>query len=62
MKQVTHLLRRVWHSEQLTPNYEGRVNTNQQDRSSMADLVRILQAHDQARSELPSGSSRRDVG
>jgi hypothetical protein len=55
MRQVTHLLRRVWHGEQPAPNYEGRVNANQQDRSSMADLVRILQALDQARSELPSG-------
>jgi hypothetical protein len=46
MESILHLLRRVWLSEEAE---DARLPTSsdEQDRSSLADFVRILQAQDQ---------------
>jgi hypothetical protein len=47
MKNIADLLRRVWQSSQPASNAQVAVMAENRDRSSMADLVRILQAYDQ---------------
>jgi hypothetical protein len=62
MRQVSHLLRRVWRAEQSASNFENQVEAGEQDRSSMADFVRILQAaQDQVTSRSPSVDPGRDL-
>jgi hypothetical protein len=49
MKLIAELLWRVWPSSQPASNTQTPNVADDRDRSSMADFVRILQAHDQAR-------------
>jgi hypothetical protein len=46
MKQIADLLLRVWQRRQRASNTPVAVMTENRDRSSMADFVRILQAYD----------------
>ncbi len=47
MEQIADLLRWVWQRSQSASNTPVAVMTENRDRSSMADFVRILQAYDQ---------------
>jgi len=47
MQQIADLLRCVWQRSQPASNTPIAVMTENRDRSSMADFVRILQAYDQ---------------
>jgi hypothetical protein len=47
MKHIADLLLRVWQRSQPASNTPVAVMTENRDRSSMADFVRILQAYDQ---------------
>jgi hypothetical protein len=47
MKNIADLLLRVWQGSQPGSNTQVAVIAENRDRSSMADFVRILQAHDQ---------------
>ena len=47
MEQIADLLRCVWQRSQPASNTPVAVMTENLDRSSMADFVRILQAYDQ---------------
>ena len=47
MEQIADLLRWVWQRSQPASNTPVAVMTENLDRSSMADFVRILQAYDQ---------------
>jgi hypothetical protein len=49
MKTITDLLLRVWLRSQPGLDTQVKVMTESQDRSSMADFVRILQSCDQER-------------
>ena len=46
MEQIADLLRRVWQRSQPASNTKAAVMAENRDRSSLADFVRILQAHD----------------
>jgi len=46
MQQIADLLRCVWQRSQPASNTPIAVMTENRDRSSMADFVRILQAYD----------------
>jgi hypothetical protein len=46
MKHIADLLLRVWQRSQPASNTPVAVMTENRDRSSMADFVRILQAYD----------------
>jgi hypothetical protein len=48
MRNITDLLLRVWQRSQPASNPQVAVMDDSEDRSSMADFVRILQAYDQA--------------
>ena len=50
MKNIADLLRRVWQRSEPASNTQATVMSENRDRSSMADFVRILQAYDQGRS------------
>jgi hypothetical protein len=52
MKQIADLFRRVWQRDQPASNIRISAQADKPDRSSMADFVRILQAHDQ---DVPAG-------
>jgi len=47
MKNIADLLLRVWQRNRLASDTQVAVTAENQDRSSMADFVRILQAYDQ---------------
>jgi hypothetical protein len=47
MKQIADLVRRLWQSPE--SNFQMPITADNRDRSSMADLVRILQAYDRDR-------------
>jgi hypothetical protein len=47
MKNIADLLMRVWQRSQPASNTQVAVMAESRDRSSMADLVRILRAYDQ---------------
>jgi hypothetical protein len=47
VKQIADLLRRVWQRGQPASNAQAPMMPDNRDRSSMADLVRILEAQDQ---------------
>ena len=47
MKNIADLLRRVWQRSQPGSNTQVAIMTENRDRSSMADFVRILRAFDQ---------------
>jgi hypothetical protein len=49
MKNIAHLLLRVWQRSQPASDTQAAVMTENRDQSSMADFVRILQACDQDR-------------
>ena len=49
MKNIADVLLRVWQRSQPGSNTLVAVMTENRDRSSMADFVRILQAYDQER-------------
>ena len=49
MKNIVDLLFRVWQRSQPAPDAQVAVMAENQDRSSMADFVRLLQAYDQDR-------------
>ena len=49
MKSIADLLLRVWQRSQHASNIQVTAMAENQDRSSMADFVRILQAYDQDR-------------
>jgi hypothetical protein len=51
MKQVADLLRRVWQANQPASDTQAPVTTDERDRSSMADFVRILQTYDRDRTD-----------
>jgi hypothetical protein len=51
MKQVADLLRRVWQANQPASDTQAPVMTDEGDRSSMADFVRILQTYDRDRTD-----------
>jgi hypothetical protein len=46
MKSIADLLTRLWQGSQLASNTQVAATAENQDRSSMADFVRILQAYD----------------
>jgi len=46
MKIIADLLMRFWQGSQPAPNTRVAARVQKQDRSSMADFVRILQAYD----------------
>ncbi|UPK29299.1 hypothetical protein [Bradyrhizobium sp. 195] len=48
MRNIADLLTRFWQGRQPASNAQVEVMTENRDRSSMADFVRILQAYDQA--------------
>jgi hypothetical protein len=54
MKTITDLLRRVLQGSQPGPNTQTPIMADHRDRSSMADFVRILQAHDRQQSDRNS--------
>lgn len=47
MRNIADLLVRFWHGSQPASNPEVAAMAENQDRSSMADLVRILRFYDQ---------------
>jgi hypothetical protein len=47
MKDIADLLMRFWQGSQPASDTQVAVMAKTQDRSSMADFVRILQAYDQ---------------
>jgi hypothetical protein len=47
MKDIADLLMRFWQGSQPASNTQVAAIAENQDRSSMADFVRILQAYDQ---------------
>jgi hypothetical protein len=47
MKDIADLLMRLWQGSQPASNTQVAAGIKNQDRSSMADFVRILQAYDQ---------------
>jgi hypothetical protein len=47
MKNIADLLVRFWQGSQPASNTQVAAITDNRDRSSMADFVRILQAYDQ---------------
>jgi hypothetical protein len=49
MKNIADLLMRFWQGSQPASNTQVAARAENQDRSSMADFVRILQAYDQDR-------------
>jgi hypothetical protein len=49
MKNIADLLGLVWQRSRPASNTQVAVMAENRDRSSMADLVRILQAYDQDR-------------
>jgi hypothetical protein len=49
MKNIADLLLRVWQRSQPESHTQVTVMAEDQDRSSMADFVRILRAYDQDR-------------
>jgi hypothetical protein len=49
MKNIAYLLLRVWQRSQPASNTQVAVMAETQDRSSMADFIRILRAYDQDR-------------
>ncbi|NUR14521.1 MAG: hypothetical protein HOQ20_22155 [Bradyrhizobium sp.] len=48
MRNIADFLMRLWQGSQPAPNTRAAAMAENQDRSSMADFVRILQAYDQA--------------
>lgn len=46
MRNVTDLLMRFWRGNQAASNTQVAAMAEKQDRSSMADFVRLLQAYD----------------
>lgn len=48
MRNIADLLMRFWQGSQPASNTQIAAMAEDQDRSSMADFVRILQAYDQA--------------
>jgi len=48
MRNIADLLTRFWQGRQPVSDAQVEVMTENRDRSSMADFVRILQAYDQA--------------
>ena len=48
MRNIADLLMRLWQGSQLASDTQVADMAKNQDRSSMADFVRILQAYDRA--------------
>ncbi|MGW1419628.1 hypothetical protein ACWAT4_05850 [Bradyrhizobium manausense] len=48
MRNIADLLVWLWQGSQPAPNTQVAAMADNQDRSSMADFVRILQAYDKA--------------